>query len=152
VCAIDGATMSVPDSPANLARYGHQSGSHGGSGYPLVRLLAVVVCGTRALLGVTFGPLRTGETSYAPDLFGCLRAGMLLLADRNFAVEALVTQIAATSADLLIRCKNSRVLPRLATLGDGSWTSILGGAAIRWWTRRSPSPCPAAAGGPATTG
>ena len=42
VCAIDGTTMSVPDSPDNLARYGHQSGSHGGSGFPLVRLLAVV--------------------------------------------------------------------------------------------------------------
>jgi Insertion element 4 transposase N-terminal len=58
VCAIDGTTMSVPDSPANLGRYGHQTGSHGGSGYPLVRLLAVVACGTRTLLGVTFGPFR----------------------------------------------------------------------------------------------
>jgi Insertion element 4 transposase N-terminal/Transposase DDE domain len=131
VCAIDGTTMSVADSPANLAAYGHQTGSHGGSGYPLVRLLAVVVCGTRTLLGVTFGPFKTGETTYAPDLFGCLKAGMLLLADRNFAAGHLVTQIAATQADLLIRCKNNRVLPRLTTLGDGSWTSILGGVAIR---------------------
>jgi hypothetical protein len=131
VCAMDGTTMSVPDSPANLGRYGHQSGFHGGSGFPLVRLLAVVACGTRTLLGVTFGPFKTGETTYAPDLFGCLREGMVLLADRNFAVRDLVTQIAATRADLLIRCKNGRVLPRLATLSDGSWHSALGGVAIR---------------------
>jgi hypothetical protein len=131
VCAIDGTTMSVPDSPANLARYGHQSGSHGGSGYPLVRLLAVVVCGTRTVLAATFGPFTTGETRYTPALFGCLRAGMVLLADRNFAVKALVTAIAGTGADLLIRCKSSRSLPQLATLPDGSWTSVLGGVAIR---------------------
>ncbi|MER6515225.1 IS4 family transposase [Nonomuraea sp. NPDC001636] len=131
VCAMDGTTMSVPDSPANLTRFGHQSGSHGGSGYPLLRLLAVVVCGTRTLLGVTFGPVKTGETSYAPSLFGALRPGMVLLGDRNFAVKDLVTAIAVTGADLLIRCKNSRALPRLATLTDGSWTSVLGGVPIR---------------------
>ncbi|MFD6857682.1 transposase domain-containing protein [Rhodococcus sp. NPDC060090] len=34
VCAIDGTTMSVPDSAANLTRYRRQTGSHGGSGYP----------------------------------------------------------------------------------------------------------------------
>jgi hypothetical protein len=40
VCAIDGTTMSVPDSTANLTCYGRQSGSHGRSGYPLFRLPA----------------------------------------------------------------------------------------------------------------
>ncbi|MEU1394465.1 MULTISPECIES: IS4 family transposase [unclassified Nonomuraea] len=131
VCALDGTTLPVPDSQANLARYGHQSGSHGGSGYPLVRLVAVVACGTRALLAVRFGPFKTGETSYAPQVFGCLRSGMLLLADRNFAVRDLVTSIAATGADLLIRCKNNRSLPRLAPLPDGSFLSTLGGVMVR---------------------
>lgn len=37
VCAMDGTTLSVPDTPVNLARYGHHKGSHGGSGYPLLR-------------------------------------------------------------------------------------------------------------------
>ncbi|MGP4104681.1 IS4 family transposase [Nonomuraea sp. KM90] len=131
VCALDGTTLSVSDSAANLARYGHQSGSHGGSGYPLVRVLAVVACGTRALLAVTFGPFKTGEISYAPQVLGCLRAGMLLLGDRNFAVRDPATAIAATGADLLIRCKNSRVLPRQATLPDGSFISALGGVTVR---------------------
>jgi Insertion element 4 transposase N-terminal/Transposase DDE domain len=134
VCAMDGTTMSVPDSPANLARYGHQAGSHGGSGYPLVRVVAVVACGTRALLGVTFGPFSKGETSYAPEVLGCLRAGMLLLADRNFAVAKLVSAIAGAGgrgADVLIRCKSTRVLPRLAPLPDGSWVSVLGGVRVR---------------------
>lgn len=49
VCAVDGTTMSVPDSPRNLAVYAKQAGNHGGSGYPLRRMVALVACGTRSL-------------------------------------------------------------------------------------------------------
>jgi hypothetical protein len=131
VCAIDGTTMSVPDSPANLTRYQRQTGSHGGSGYPLLRLLTVVACGTRTIIDAVFGPMSLGETSYAPRLIGCLRPGMLLLADRNFAVTTLIAQIHATGAGLLIRCKTSRRLPHLRGLPDGSWLSLCGHTPIR---------------------
>jgi Insertion element 4 transposase N-terminal/Transposase DDE domain len=131
VCAVDGTTMSVPDSASNLGVYGRQTGSHGGSGYPLLRLVAVVACGTRAILDAVFGPIGVGELSYAPRLLGCLRQGMVLLADRNFAVRDLITQIAATGADLLIRAKNGRVLPQTGRLPDGSYLSTLGSVQIR---------------------
>ncbi len=131
VCAIDGTSMFVPDSAPNLAVYGGQSGSHGGSGYPMLRLLAVVACGTRTVIDVVFGPYRVGETSYAPGLLRCLRPGMLLLADRNFAVAALAAQIHTAGAGLLIRAKNSRRLPRTGSLPDGSWLSIIGTVPIR---------------------
>ena len=36
-----------------------------------------------------------------------------------------------TGADLLIRCKSTRPLPRLETLTDRSWRSVLGGVPIR---------------------
>jgi hypothetical protein len=39
-----------------------------------------VACGTRTLLGATFGPVTVGETTYAPHVFGCLRPGMVLMA------------------------------------------------------------------------
>jgi hypothetical protein len=64
LCAIDGTSVFVPDSPANLTRYGRQSGSHGGSGYPMLRLVAVVACGTRTIIDAVFGPYTTGELSY----------------------------------------------------------------------------------------
>jgi hypothetical protein len=131
LCAIDGTTMSVPDSLANLAVYGRQSGSHGGSGYPLLRLVAVVACGSRTVIDAVFGPIGVGEISYAPRLFGCLQAGMLLLADRNFAVKALAEQISSTGADLLIRCKSNRSLPPIRQLSDGSWLARLGTLTIR---------------------
>jgi Insertion element 4 transposase N-terminal/Transposase DDE domain len=131
VCAIDGTTMSVPDSPANLAVYGRQSGSHGGSGYPLLRMVAVVACGSRTVIDAVFGPFTIGETRYAPRLFGCLRPGMLLLADRNFAVTDLAEQIHTTGADLLIRCKSNRNLPTIRRCPDGSWLTRLGTVTVR---------------------
>ena len=131
LCAIDGTTMSVPDSPANLARYVRQRGLHGGSGYPLMRLTALVSCGTRSVIDAVFDPITTGEIAHAHRLTGSLRAGMLLLADRNFAAAGLVTALASTGADLLIRAKTGRRLPVLARHRDGSYLSVLGGVRVR---------------------
>ncbi|NMM89647.1 hypothetical protein B2J88_35820 [Rhodococcus sp. SRB_17] len=47
VCAIDGTSMFVPDTTANLGAYHRQTGGpNGDSGYPMLRLLTVVACGT----------------------------------------------------------------------------------------------------------
>jgi len=131
VCAIDGTSVFVPDSPGNVAEFGRHGGGHAQAGYPMLRLLAVVACGTRTVVDVVFGPLRIAETAYAPQLLGCLRPGMLLLADRNFAVTALIEQITDTGADLLIRAKLNRRVPAIARLGDRSWLTRTGTATVR---------------------
>ena len=134
VCAIDGTSMVVPDTQANTSRWPKQSGNHGGCGYPLIRVVALVACGTRTIIDAVFGTTSTGETTYTWRLLDSLRAGMLLLADRNFAAGKLLTAIAATGADALIRCKTSSSgpkLPKLARLPDGSWLSRFGGIQVR---------------------
>lgn len=109
VCAIDGTTLTVPDSSAVETRFCQQRGNHGGTGYPQLRLLALVACGTRTLIDAVFGPTTAGETTYAPTLLRSLRPGMILLADRNFGAQGLCARIAGTGADLLVRLKNGRV-------------------------------------------
>ena len=48
VCAIDGTIMTVADTAANLAVFTKQrGGATGGSSYPMLRLVALVCCGTR---------------------------------------------------------------------------------------------------------
>jgi hypothetical protein len=47
VCAIDGTILTVPDSPAIATRWSKQRGNHGGTGYPQIRLVALLACGTR---------------------------------------------------------------------------------------------------------
>ena len=117
--------------PGQPWRFTKQAGNHGGSGYPLLRLVALVACGTRTLIAAVFGPTSSGETTMADQLVGSLRAGMLVLADRNFAAATLLRHLAATGAQLLGRCKTDRKLPVLCRLPDGSYLSILGGVTVR---------------------
>ncbi len=131
VCAIDGTTMFVPLTEANLVAYRLQGGGNGDSGYPMLRLLAVVACGTRTVIDVVFGTHGVCEIAYAPRLSRCLREGMLLLADRNFASASVIEGFAATKADLLIRCKNSRVTPVIEYLPDGSWLTQVASVVVR---------------------
>jgi hypothetical protein len=131
VCAIDGTTLTVSDTPATLTRFTKQRGNHGGTGYPQVRLVALLACGTRTLLDAVFGPTTTGETTYTARLLPSLRAGMILLADRNFGAKDLLTEIAATGAHVLVRLKNGRKIPILARYPDGSYLSMLGGLRVR---------------------
>ena len=80
VTAIDGTILGCPDTLANLAVYSRGGGYQGGTGYPLVRVLALVTCGTRTIIDAVFGTDRTGETSYAHNLLPALRRGMIVLA------------------------------------------------------------------------
>ena len=131
VCAFDGTSMACPDTPANLRVFCRGGGHHGGTGYPMIRLLALVACGTRTIIDATFGSTSTGETSYAPALLGALHRGMIVLADRNFAAQALITAIAGTGADLLIRTKSGRRLPVCRRLPDGTYLSRIGPVQVR---------------------
>jgi hypothetical protein len=106
-------------------------GYQGGTGYPLARVLALVACGTRTIIDATFGTDRVGETSYAHDLLGALHAGMIVLADRNFAARHWLSAVADTGADLLVRVKIGRKLPVCRRLGDGSYLSRIGTREVR---------------------
>ncbi|WP_245718936.1 IS4 family transposase [Micromonospora rhizosphaerae] len=128
---IDGTTLTIADSPANLRRYVKHRGNNGGAGYPTLRLSALLACGTRSVLDAVFDPITTGELAQAQRLARSLRAGMLLLADRNYAAADLITTLTATGTDLLIRCKTGRKLPLIRRCHDGSWLSVIGSQRIR---------------------
>jgi hypothetical protein len=123
--AWDGTTVAVPASAENIAAFG----KGGGDGhYPLVRLVSLIACGTRCLLGAAMGPVKgkgTGEQALAADLLGQLRTGMLLLADRGFYSRELWHAAAATGADLLWRVKKSLRVRLVRKLPDGSWLAVL---------------------------
>jgi len=131
VCAVDGTTLCCPDTPANLAVYRKGGGHHGGTGYPMVRLAALVACGTRAVLAAAFGPTSIDERDLAARLLGALHPGMLVLADRNFGYRPPLTALAETGADLLVRVKAGLRWPVCRRCGDGSWISRIGPLEVR---------------------
>jgi hypothetical protein len=131
VCAIDGTIMSVPDNPANLARFAKHRGNHGGSGYPLIRVMVLVCCGTRTLIDAVFGPTATGEVTYTYDLVRSLHAGMIVLLDRNFGAAKLLAAIGCADAHFLVRLKDNRKMPVIERRRDGSYLSVIGTTRVR---------------------
>ena len=131
LAVIDGTTLVVADSPANTRRYTKHRCTNGASGYPQLRLSALLTCGTRSVIDAVFDPVSVGELDQARTLTRSLQPGMLLLADRNYAAADLLTTLTATGADLLIRAKANRRLPILRRLPDGSWLSRIGAMTIR---------------------
>ena len=132
--AIDGTQVAVPESAANLTVFAKQGCFNGGSGYPSLRLVGLVACGTRSMIAAAFGPARIGESGYAARLAGHLKPGMLLLADRNFFSADLLGRFAAGGADLLVRCKTgktSRRLPSIGRLADGTHLARIGPLTVR---------------------
>lgn len=122
--AIDGTTFDLPDTPANVEAFGRPPRSGRGEaqvGYPKIRMVGLVECGTHVLFDAAIGPLRTGEHALAADVFASLQAGMLLLADRGFYSVDLWQKAAATGADLLWRVRKDIVLPVIEQLPDGSY-------------------------------
>lgn len=125
VMAWDGTEVEVADTPENRERFRPHRGKDGHpAGPPKIRLLVLLVCGTRQLIGAVSGDLGQGEQTLAAQLVSRLQAGMLLLADRNFLSYRLWTAARGTGAHLLWRAKQDKPqLPVQQTLPDGSWLS-----------------------------
>jgi hypothetical protein len=124
VIAVDGTTFDLPDTPANEAAFGRPARSGRGEqqvGYPQARMVGLVECGTHVVFAAAIGPRRASERCLAGEVFGALKPGMLLLADRGFYSVATWRAAAATGADLLWRVPQHLVLPVVEQLADGSY-------------------------------
>ena len=131
VCAIDGTVLDVPDAPGHRARLGKQDNQYSTAGYPQIRLVALVACGTRAIIDAVFGPTADEETTYITRLLRSLHHGMIVLTDRGLSGNVLLADIAGTGADFLARLSASRKPPVLHRLPDGSFLSVLGSVQVR---------------------
>jgi transposase IS4-like protein/DDE family transposase len=124
--ALDGTTLDVADTPANVAAFGRPGGGRGQGAFPQVRVVGLVECGTHAVVDAVMGGLHLGETSLAPSLARSLGPGMLLLVDQGLASLELWHTFQATGAELVWRCRQDVKLPVLEVFDDGSWRSELG--------------------------
>ncbi|MGW1507526.1 IS4 family transposase, partial [Streptomyces mirabilis] len=125
--AWDGTALDVPDTPGNAAAFGF-TGRDGTnkSGNPQVRLMALIECGTHAIIDAAFDSIAGfSEHKLARRLLASLRPGILLLADRNFAGHELWGLVEATGCHLAWRIKKNLVLPPLWVLPDGSYVSVM---------------------------
>jgi hypothetical protein len=126
--AVDGTCLHVPADRAVTGRYRARpgKGQQAEAGYPLLRLAALVECGTRAVLAAAFGPEAGGELAYAGQLTGALDATMLLLADTAFDAAQFLREVTGTRAQFLVRSAARRRPTPLRRLPDGSYLARVG--------------------------
>jgi hypothetical protein len=123
--SFDGTTLDVPDLPDLERAFGRPSAPRGHSGFPQLRLLALLETGTHAIFAAVTAGYASSEVHLAREVLAQLGPGMLCLADRGFLGYALWRDAAATGADLLWRVRGGDVLPCLQRLDDGSCLSRL---------------------------
>ncbi|MFB8413993.1 IS4 family transposase [Streptomyces albidoflavus] len=123
--AVDGTTLDLADTAQNDSFFGRPGSGRGTGAFPQARLVALAECGTHAVFGAAVGPLSASEPVLSRQLFGGLRTGMLLLADRGFYGFELWQAARATGADLLWRMRKSAALPVVQVLADGSYLSTV---------------------------
>jgi len=121
--AWDGTNFDLADSAANAEAFGRPSCGKGPAGYPQVRLVVLMTCGSRRIIDAVLGGYRASERALAESLLPALGTGMLLLADRGFPGYRLWCAAASTGADLLWRVQSDLHLPVQKVLPDGSYLS-----------------------------
>ncbi|WUR83082.1 IS4 family transposase [Streptomyces phaeochromogenes] len=124
--AVDGTTLSAPNEEAVTWHFRKHIGRVRAFGYPLVRMVALVECGTRALVDAVFGPDDVGELAYARRLLGHLDASMLLLADAPYDAFDFLQAVQDTGAHFVLRSTRKRRPTVRRSLPDGSYlTAVL---------------------------
>ena len=120
--AVDGTTLRVPDSEDNRDHFSLASGGHrDDSGYPLVRMAALMALRSHLLVAASFGPYAHGEYHYANKLWEHVPDSSLLIVDRNFfsANVLLPLHRDGNNRHWLLRAKKNLKFTRLRRLGPG---------------------------------
>src|SRR5262249_29869245 len=122
--SLDGFSLAVPDSAANACLFGRHANQHGASGYPGVRVVALVEAATHATLDYELDAGTASETVLAAPLLGRLPPGCLLLWDSHFFSFDHLWRVRRRGSHVLGRLSRS-VKPRLLRrLPDGSYLAL----------------------------
>jgi hypothetical protein len=116
VYGVDGTSLRVADSPENREHFGGATGRRGESGYPLVRVVALMALRTHLLAGVSFGPYETHEQRYARELWSSVPPESLVVVDKGFFGANILLPLLSNGRHFLIRAKSNtkwRVVEKL---------------------------------------
>jgi hypothetical protein len=108
VLAVDGSSVTAPDTPANQKAFPQQSVQRPGCGFPIIRLVALLSLATGMLTAWATGPWSTHEVGLFQSLWDYLRPGEVLLADRGFCNWALLAQCLQRNVHAVFRVKGVR--------------------------------------------
>ncbi len=103
---VDGFTVTMPDTPANQARYPQAKTQKKGVGLPIARCCAILSLATACLTDLTIGPYagkETGETALLREMLDSLDRGEVLVADRFFCSFMMIALLLGRGVDVCAR-------------------------------------------------
>jgi hypothetical protein len=124
---LDGTHLRVPDTDANLEHFGKPGSSRSDSGYPQLRMVALMNLTSRLLAGAATGPWSKGEVTLARELWASVPDHSLTIIDRGFQSYMHFFQLLAegTNRHFLGRAKTNTRYEVTASLPDGSALALL---------------------------
>jgi hypothetical protein len=108
VLVADGTTSSAADTRLNQRAFPQPNRQQKGCGFPLVRWVAIFSLATGALLEVAIGNKHTAELKLLRQIWGWLKKGMILLADRGFCDFVTLVALFQRGVDSVLRLNGSR--------------------------------------------
>lgn len=106
---VDGTGLSMPDTPANQARWPQSKSQKPGCGFPTMRLVGIFCLLSGALIRAAHGDRHTHETKLFQTLWDALSPGDLLVADRGFCSFATFALLLARGVDCLMRLPEKKI-------------------------------------------
>lgn len=134
VKAVDGSSVSMPDTPENQAQWPQPSAQKPGCGFPVMRLAVLFCVASGVVIDCARSALGTGERTLFRRLWHALEKGDIVLADRGFCCFSDYWQLDQRGVDCVMR-KNTKVCVKSTLckqLGKGD--------KIRWWHKSANRP------------
>jgi hypothetical protein len=137
---MDGTTLRVADSAENRAAFGGQNTHRGPSGYPQVRVVALMALRSHLLSAFRFADYGTGETTLAREVWREIPERSLTIVDRNFLVaKDLMWWEASGDRHWLTRAKKRTNYAVVEKLGRNDQLVVIevnqGGLPRQWLVR-----------------
>ena len=119
VYGVDGSTLRVPDTPENEEAFGRPATGRGQSGYPQLRLVALLVLRSHLLSGLVLGSCREGELTLAEPLLDKVPDSSLVVVDRAYLSTHHLNRIQTlgTGRHWLTRAKAKLTMTPVKRLG-----------------------------------
>ena len=123
VYGVDGTTLRIPDTQENDVAFGRPKSGRGRSGYPQVRLVALMVLRSHELASLAFGRYADSEVTLAEPLWSEIPDQSLTLIDRGFISYLVFHRIRSdgTKRHWLTRAKKNLNWSKLKRLGPNDY-------------------------------
>ena len=108
---VDGATVTLPDTPENQAAFPQSSSQQPGLGFPRCRLVGLVCLGSGALLDAATAPCEgkgSDEQALLRSMLDTLKGGDVLLGDAYYATYFLFCELLRRGVDGLFEQYGAR--------------------------------------------